>query len=201
MINNLGKFMTILVFIIPGIATSSVSARPVDENGGRPNHQKMLEKFDADGDGTLSAQEKETFRESMRNRRGIDKAARKQARLERFDTDGDGVLSVEERKAFRGDNQGKGKMRNRKADGKSRKRGKQLSPEARQKRLERFDADGDGVLSDDEKSAARAAMKERRADKRQKMLERFDADGDGQISDEEREAARQARKDRKDSGS
>lgn len=200
MINNLGKFLPILVFIIPGITYSSESTRPVDENGGRPTHQTLLEKYDADGDGALSEQEKETLRKAMRAHKDLDKTLKRQARLQRFDTDGDGVLSDEEKKAFRKDNQRKGKKRNRKAVGKSGKMRKQLSPQSRQERLERFDTDGDGVLSDDEKSAARDAMKKHGAKRRQHMLERFDTDGDGQLSENERKAARQARKNRKNSG-
>ncbi len=199
MIKKLVYFLPILVFIIPGISSSKASARPADENGARPTHQKMLEKYDADGDGTLSAQEKETFREAMRSRRGSNNPERRQAILERFDTDGDGVLSDDEKQAFRQGKGRKGKKRNRNTDGSSMRRKKHDNPEARQKRLERFDADGDGVLSDDEKSAARDAMKKQGAEKRQRLLERFDADGDGQLSDEEREAAHQARKERRDS--
>jgi hypothetical protein len=56
--------------------------------------------------------------------------------------------------------------------------------------LERFDADGDGELSETERAAARSAMEERRAEMRRRVLERFDADGDGQLSEDERQAAR-----------
>ncbi len=132
MISNIGKFLPILVFIIPGITYSSESAQPVDENGVRPNHQILLEKYDADGDGVLSEQEKETLRE-----------ARRQARLERFDTDGDGVLSDEEKSA-------------------ARDAMKEHLAERRQHMLERFDTDGDGELSENEREAARQARKERR---------------------------------------
>jgi hypothetical protein len=55
--------------------------------------------------------------------------------------------------------------------------------QARKKMLERFDADGDGTLSADERQAAKAESEAR-------MLERFDADGDGSLSEPERAAAR-----------
>lgn len=61
----------------------------------------------------------------------------------------------------------------------------QRSEEMRQRRDEarkRFDADGDGQLSEDE----RAAMRHERL---QKQIERIDADADGKISREEAEAA------------
>ena len=57
------------------------------------------------------------------------------------------------------------------------------------KRLEKYDTDGDGQISDEERMAAREAWKAKR-------LEKYDTDGDGQISDEEREAAKKARQQR-----
>ena len=53
--------------------------------------------------------------------------------------------------------------------------------------LAKFDKDGDGKLSKEEREAMR---EERKA----KMLEKFDADGDGKLSDAERETMREAMK-------
>lgn len=50
-----------------------------------------------------------------------------------------------------------------------------------------FDADGDGLLSETERQAARAA-------RRAEVLERFDADGDGALSETEHQAAREAKR-------
>ena len=44
--------------------------------------------------------------------------------------------------------------------------------------LEKFDADKDGKLNDDEKAAMREEVKK-------KMLEKFDKDGDGKLNEEE----------------
>ena len=96
------------------------------------NRQKLVEKFDTDGDGVLSADERKAFNESEHGRR------RAQV-IEQFDTDGDGVLSTDERTAAIESNRAK----------------------HRAKMLEEFDADGDGVLSDDERQAAQAARKKR----------------------------------------
>ena len=52
----------------------------------------------------------------------------------------------------------------------------------RAERMKRWDKDGDGQLSDEE----RAAMRE---DRKKRMLERLDTDGDGVVSEEERAAA------------
>ncbi len=60
----------------------------------------------------------------------------------------------------------------------------------RQAMMERFDTDGDGQISPEERDAARAAMRDGPGKNRQAILERFDTDGDGQLSPEERDAAR-----------
>ncbi|MFG0307445.1 MAG: dockerin type I domain-containing protein [Phycisphaerales bacterium JB040] len=51
----------------------------------------------------------------------------------------------------------------------------------------RYDLDGDGKLSDDERRQMWAQM---RADYEAEMLAQFDADGDGELNDEEQRAAR-----------
>ncbi|MGJ3243287.1 MAG: EF-hand domain-containing protein [Opitutales bacterium] len=58
----------------------------------------------------------------------------------------------------------------------------------RQAVLERFDADGDGLLSPGERAAARQAAE----DRRQAFLDRFDANGDGLVDGDERTAVREA---------
>ncbi len=60
--------------------------------------------------------------------------------------------------------------------------------------LEKFDKDGDGKLSNDERSAMREAMKAKSEERRKAMLAKFDADGDGKLSKEEREKAMEERK-------
>ena len=70
--------------------------------------------------------------------------------------------------------------------------------------LKKFDKDGDGKLSDEEKSTLRAEMQNRRGggrdrkqwtpEQRDEMLKKFDTDGDGKLSQEERDTAREAMK-------
>ena len=70
--------------------------------------------------------------------------------------------------------------------------------------LKKFDKDGDGRLSDEEKSTLRAEMQNRRgggrdrkqwtAEQRDEMLKKFDTDRDGKLSQEERDTAREAMK-------
>ena len=71
--------------------------------------------------------------------------------------------------------------------GRRRMRQGQRNPAMRAKILEKFDADGNGELSEEERAAAREAGRAR-------MLENCDADGDGELSEEERQAAREARR-------
>ena len=57
---------------------------------------------------------------------------------------------------------------------------------SRERRASRFDTDGDGVISDEE----RAAAYEQRKLEREIAMEKYDADGDGRLSRSERESAR-----------
>lgn len=56
--------------------------------------------------------------------------------------------------------------------------------------LEKFDKDGDGKLSDEEKKAMHEAMEARRKEK----FKEFDTDGDGKLSEEERAKMKEAHK-------
>lgn len=69
---------------------------------------------------------------------------------------------------------------------------RQRHPEMRKKILEKFDKDGDGKLSEDERAAAKAAFQEKHPDAREKVLAHFDKDGDGKLNEEERAAAKAA---------
>lgn len=60
-----------------------------------------------------------------------------------------------------------------------------------QEMVQRFDANGDGVLSEDE---IQAGMKQMQEEERQRMIERYDTDNDGKLSDEERKAMREDRR-------
>lgn len=60
--------------------------------------------------------------------------------------------------------------------------------------IDKFDKDGDGKLSDDERAAAREAMKDHHEKRHEWMIEKFDKDGDGKLSEEEKEAMEAARK-------
>ncbi|MCU0796274.1 MAG: EF-hand domain-containing protein [Akkermansiaceae bacterium] len=60
--------------------------------------------------------------------------------------------------------------------------GRQLPPEV----IEKFDADGDGKLNQEERKAAMQALRERMEKRREEMLAKYDKDGDGKLNEEER---------------
>ncbi len=54
--------------------------------------------------------------------------------------------------------------------------------------LEKFDANKDGQLDEQEKAAMKADFEARHAEMKQKMLEKFDANKDGQLDEQEKAA-------------
>ncbi len=61
---------------------------------------------------------------------------------------------------------------------------------ARAERLERFDANHNGVLDPEEKAAARAEWEAHRKERQARLLERFDANHNGVLDPEEKDAAK-----------
>jgi hypothetical protein len=74
-------------------------------------------------------------------------------------------------------------------DGQRERRGgnRPLPPEV----VKEFDKDGDGKLTGDEATAARAAQQAKREEAQKKMLEKYDTDKDGKLSQEESKKMRE----------
>jgi Ca2+-binding EF-hand superfamily protein len=135
--------------------------------GRRGGRTQLLEKYDANKNGVLDADEKEAAKAEWESHR-----QERQARmLERFDANKNGVLDPEEKDAARKE------MRGHRGHG---RRGDRAQV------LEKFDANKNGTLDPEEKQAAKAAREARRAE----TLKKYDADGDGKLSDSERETLR-----------
>lgn len=71
-------------------------------------------------------------------------------------------------------------------------------PDMHARMLEKFDADKDGQLSEQEKAAMKAELEQRRAAFRKNLEQKFDTDGDGKLSEEEQATMRKEMKKRRD---
>jgi len=146
--------------------------------------KKFMEKFDANKDGKLSDEELEKVKEDVKKM--VEEYRQKvfKEALKEFDKDGDGKLSDEEKEAMR-------KVLRERYEKAEPERRKRLE-EMRKKRLEEFDKDGDGKLSEEEKRAMVKALMKRHEEIRKKAEELakevFDTDGDGKLSEGERRA-------------
>lgn len=129
--------------------------------------EEMVNKYDLDGDGILSAEERKAMRDAMRAEF-----------MNQMDLDGDGEISLEERVAATRD--------------------RILNSDRGERMSSRFDADGDGVLSETELAAMDASIMEREQERMARDIERYDTDGDGVLSAEERAVQQEQRDSREE---
>lgn len=114
--------------------------------------------------------------------------------LQQFDTNGDGQLDETERETAKLakfsaiDTDGSGSLTKSEITAHMTKK----MTERVDERFAKGDANGDGVISVEEFSAAGKERRGKRGERRAEMLEKFDTDGDGQLSETERQAARDA---------
>jgi Ca2+-binding EF-hand superfamily protein len=166
---------------------ATATTEPVDDGnvcdfGAR--RQAVLEKYDANGNGTLDRPELRELKADLgeggifRPRLAqIGRRARHQAfwRVRwAFDEDGDRTLSTEERTALVDALRARCERR-------------------RAERLEAYDANKDGTLDDAERQAAREAVRAKWEAKRQELLAKYDANGNGTLEDAERAVLREER--------
>ncbi len=175
--------------------------------------KQLLEKFDANGDGNLTGQELLNAREAALKQFGA--AGPGGINLEeikkKFDRDGDGKLNPQEQAAAMaafqkarasgggpaiGGLPGAGSVPN--GGGfvaPAANEGEGAKPRGREAMIKRFDKNGDGKLSDDEKAEAQKILKGKKgevrpAGKLTEAMKKLDTDGDGKVSDEEKAAAK-----------
>ncbi len=124
--------------------------------------QRLLARFDANGDGKLDGEERAAIKADVDARRAV----YRDEDLYRYDANGDGRLDPEERKAAAAD----------------RKRARKV---AHALAVKKYDVDGDGDLD----AAERARMREETAawlaEKRQQALSILDRNRDGVVDDRE----------------
>jgi Ca2+-binding EF-hand superfamily protein len=187
--------------------------------------REMEREFDKDGDGGLSYEERKELYKAYRERS-------RQRMLEQWDSDRDGRLSERERERMAGElrkvaqqrQEAFAKMRKepisptelarRKRAAMQREANQKIFAEARERaaaeheeHMRRWDTDGDGKISDDERSRLNesrqrgvseveriknegrmAAFRERSDQQRKKRLNKWDTDGDGKLSVQEQRA-------------
>lgn len=149
-----------VILALGALLGSSMTAQAQAPDAPREGSRAVLEKFDANGNGRIDGQERTALRKALMAHQG------KRA--------GKGQLGADGQRA------GKGKA------GTTGKRGKRA--QARRARAgNRYDKNGDGFLSPEEREAAKASFKERQ----QKVRERSDRNGDGKVGPRERAKAKQ----------
>ncbi len=143
---------------------------------------RVVARYDADGDGTLSEEERQDLRDDVEGLPVLRRALERHRVLRRavlhrlrfvYDANDDGRLDETERQTLKDDLIARCEAR-------------------RAQILERYDVDGSGDLSDAEKDQLRADVRARLLALRAELLERFDANGDGMLDVTERDAVRDA---------
>jgi Ca2+-binding EF-hand superfamily protein len=133
---------------------------------------QVLARFDTDGDGDLSADERAVIAEEFG-----DPADRLAILMSVYDSDGSGSLEAAELAVIETDLEARCETR-------------------RQALLERFDANSDGTLDETERAAAKAALRERFAARHSERVTEFDRNGDGRLGALERRRAGQGVRER-----
>lgn len=190
--------------------------------------QRLLQKYDTNGDGNLTGDELQKARADLgKNLGGLPgpAGAAFDEIKKKFDVDGDGELNAQEQAAAMTAFQkargaggpgaagvgaaggGAGGFSGGATGGAEGEGGK---TRGRAAMIKQFDKDGDGKLNEEEKAAAQKALKERLGkgkgkakgdgDVKGALLKKFDADGDGKLSDEEKAAARDEAEEKRGAG-
>ncbi len=163
-------------------------------------HKRVMEKFDANKDGQLDEQEKAAMKADFEARR----AEMQKKSLEKFDANKDGQLDEQEKEAmkaeFKGRRDGKGHGPRAHKGPRHHKGHGADKGDMHKHMMEKFDANKDGQLDEQEKAAMKADFEARHAEMQKKCLEKFDANKDGQLDEQEKEAMKAEFKARRGKG-
>jgi Ca2+-binding EF-hand superfamily protein len=148
--------------------TSAAGSEPflVESCGFGAIVSRVLERFDTDGSGDLSEEERSTLVDEFG-----DPAERFALLVSLYDADGSGALEASELDAVKADLETRERFAARHAA-----------------RVERFDRNGDGRLGPLERRSVGGVIRDRLADRREAIVDEFDADQNGELDAEEREA-------------
>jgi len=183
----------------PEPATSSETILPPDADLAKAapaRRDELLRRFDANGDGRLSDEERATMVKAIREQ------ADEQKFLGKYDLNRDGAISAEERDAAmqkireehraelmeRYDADRDGQLSEAERGAIQAERGAEFREAAERWRLRDFDTDGNGELNAEEKAEADAFQKQLQDVGNSFRLKMADGNGDGKVSDEERTA-------------
>ena len=128
---------------------------PRDGAHRRPSREDILKKFDKDGDGELSPQERKAAKEAFAARQKGQHGARqlpealKKRLTEKYDANENGKLDPEEFAKARADHAKNGGGR------------PNMTPEQRKELMKKFDKDGNGKLDEKERGALMKHMREK----------------------------------------
>lgn len=154
--------------VLEPVAEAEPAPRPEPEAGeegerrerGPRNREEFMKRFDTDGDGELSDEEREAVRREYGDRRRGDEQMREIV-MRRFDADGDGELNDAERDAVRAEF-------------------RRVREEIQARIMPQYDLDGDGELNREERQAAMPAY--RAEFERMRAFAVLDEDGSGDIN-------------------
>ncbi len=149
-------------------ATTQPTTRPTTQQAGsKPiRADRMLAKYDLNGDGLLDAEEFQAAQQLMAKEH-------RERILQRYDADGDGELSREEWQAYH------------------KERMDPMQARLEKLKLVHFDADNDGELSEDEQADLKRIEKIFKDLGKQTEVLVWDLDGDGKVTGEERQKVQQ----------
>lgn len=172
----------------------SDAERAEARKAGEKMRAEMKEKFDANHDGQLDDTERQAAREAMRGKWAERGGSRRFHGPQGFGgSEPPPWMRRELHRWFEQQWSGHPGPGPRRAHGPASPHG--LRDRIHAALVKRFDADGDGKLSDAERAEAKKAGKERHAhmkENRQAVLARFDKDGDGKLGEAERKDLREA---------
>lgn len=154
-----------------GAASIAQAQGPGGRGGSR---EEMIKKYDKDGDGQLNEEERNTMREEMQQQGGGKQGEGQQRGGERlsaadliakFDADADGKLDATEVEAMMKEQQSRMQSQQGRRGGPNTQGGQRSGPQggaSREEMLKKYDKDGDGQLSEEERAEMRKDMQSRR---------------------------------------
>lgn len=165
----------------PDEEASLAEAEPMADCGLGTLRRRVIGRYDADGDGTLSPAEREELRSDVEGHPLAQRWVERHRQVRRivlqrlrfvYDADNSGQLDEAERAALRSDLVARCEAR-------------------KAQILDRYDVDSSGTLDESERAAFAADVRARITERREQIMARFDVDQSGTLDESERAALRE----------